>query len=74
MKNTTLIQTLLFLSLSVLSASSHADWQCFAADKGGHNWMSTGSTQERADAVAMSFCQAYSPDSASCHIHDCASS
>lgn len=57
--------------LSSVVLSAHAEWRCFAADKGGHTWMSAGLTQEHATTVAHSFCTAYSPNSASCHVTTC---
>ena len=63
---------ILFTSISTLSLTAHAEWQCYAADKGGHLWESKGFTQEHANAVALSFCTAYSPDSSSCHTSNCA--
>lgn len=46
-------------------------WECYAADQGGHFWKSTGMTQERALAVAMSFCGAYSPNGKTCQMSKC---
>jgi len=69
MKKTIWIFLLIFSSLSM---NAYAQFECFAGDKGGHYWTSTGQTQDRATAVAMSFCTAYSPDSASCQITKCA--
>jgi hypothetical protein len=57
--------------LVFFAVNAHANWQCYAADSGGHYWTSEGSTQERANAVALSFCSAYSPDSTSCHMSKC---
>lgn len=62
----------LISALSMVSLNAFAEWQCYARDKGGHMWKSEGSTEERATAVAMSFCSGYSPDSATCKISKCA--
>jgi hypothetical protein len=67
----TLCLSLLTACLSMLSVNAFAEYECYAGDKGGHLWASTGSTQERATAVAMSFCSGYSPDSASCQVNKC---
>ena len=63
------------IALNIVALNAHADeeWQCIASDQGGHRWLSTGMTQDHANAVALSFCTAYSPDSESCHISSCAS-
>ena len=57
--------------LSLLSLNAYADWECFAGDAGGHFWKSTGMIQERAVAVAMSFCSSFSPNGDSCHEDKC---
>ena len=59
------------LLTSMFSLNASAQVQCFVKDRGGHMWASEGSTDERATAVAMSFCSAYSPDSASCAFNRC---
>ncbi len=61
----------LFVFLSTFNFNAYAEMQCFVKDKGGHMWASEGSTEERATAVAMSFCSAYSPNSASCQFNRC---
>ncbi len=67
----TLWKFILISSLSALTFNTYADWQCYANDSGGHYWTSTGTTQDRATAVALSFCSAYSPDSGSCQVSKC---
>lgn len=59
------------VSLSLFSVNASAEYQCFVRDQGGHMWASEGSTEDRATAVAMSFCSAYSPNSASCSFNRC---
>ncbi len=71
MKNMLWISLLICLSLFSLNVS--AGVQCFVKDKGGHMWASEGSTEDRATAVAMSFCSAYSPNSTSCQFNRCIS-
>lgn len=61
------------LLTSVFSLNASAQVQCFVKDKGGHMWASEGSTDERATAVAMSFCSAYSPNSVTCQFNRCIS-
>ena len=61
----------LIISLSMLSINASAGFQCFVKDQGGHQWASEGSTEDRATAVAMSFCSAYSPNSTSCQFNRC---
>lgn len=63
-----------FLLLALLSSctlSAHAEWMCYVADSHGHRWASTGSTEERATAVARSFCTAYSQHASTCHTSQC---
>ena len=63
---------ILFSVLGALSLSIYAqEWQCYVIDKKGHVWGSAGMTQDHANAVALSFCTAYSPDSSSCHLSKC---
>ena len=57
--------------LCLFSVNVHADWLCYTVDKNGHFWRSTGMTQDRAVAVAMSFCSAHSPDGKSCQPSKC---
>jgi hypothetical protein len=64
---------LLISCLSTFSLNASAEYQCFVKDRGGHMWASEGSTEDRAKAVAMSFCSAYSPNSASCSFNRCIS-
>jgi hypothetical protein len=65
---------ILSTSLSILTLNAYAEeWQCIAADEGGHRWSSTGMTQDHANTVALSFCTAYSPNSGSCHVSSCVS-
>jgi hypothetical protein len=71
MKN--ILWIFLLISLSITSFQASAGWQCFVKDKGGHMWASEGSTEDRATAVAMSFCSAYSPNSTSCQFNRCIS-
>lgn len=52
-------------------AEAQTSWQCYAVDQGGHFWKSTGMTQKRASAVAMSFCGAYSPNGKTCQVSKC---
>jgi len=66
------IKAALLIAASLIALNAHAEWQCFAGDSGGHLWSSGGLTQEHANEVALSFCSAYSPDSGSCHITNCA--
>lgn len=66
-----ILWTSLLISLSALSLNATAGMQCFVKDSGGHMWASEGSTEDRATAVAMSFCSAYSPNSASCQFNRC---
>lgn len=63
----------MFLLTSCFSINAFAEYQCFTRDIGGHQWASEGSTEERATAVAMSFCTAYSPDSGTCKFNKCIS-
>lgn len=63
--------TILLTSLSILSLNASANVQCFVKDKGGHMWASEGSTEDRATAVAQSFCSAYSPNGATCQFSRC---
>jgi hypothetical protein len=56
---------------SFFSLNAYADWECYVADDGGHFWKSTGMTQERAVAVAKSFCSSYSPMGGTCHEDKC---
>jgi hypothetical protein len=62
---------ILFGLLVISTLNAYADWQCYVADKGGHTWTSTGMTEERANAIAFSFCNAYSPNASSCHLSNC---
>ncbi len=57
--------------LTLLSLNASADVQCFVKDKRGHMWASEGSTEDRATAVAKSFCTAYSPDKDTCEFSRC---
>lgn len=57
--------------LCLISLNAYADWECYTVDQGGHYWMSTGMTQERAVAVAMSFCSSHSPNGKSCQPSKC---
>lgn len=67
------IQLLALITISLISSSVFADFQCYAKDAGGHMWSSAGSTQDRATAVAMSFCSSFSPDGSSCQPAQCTS-
>jgi hypothetical protein len=67
----TLWMCLLTACFTTFSINAFAAYECYAGDKGGHMWKSAGSTEERATAVAMSFCTGYSPDSASCQFKKC---
>lgn len=68
------LKVVLLCLFSMVTLNANADWQCYAADKNGHFWKSEGSTQDRASAVAMSFCSAYSPDGPTCQIDKCLTS
>lgn len=57
--------------LSMFALNAYAEWQCYAVDAGGHYWKSTGQTQDRANAVAMNFCTAHSPNGSSCQTDKC---
>lgn len=61
----------LLSALTLNTYNAYAEWQCYASDKGGHLWMSTGMTQDHANTVAYNFCTAYSPNSDTCHISNC---
>lgn len=63
--------SILSSALTTLSLNAYAEWQCYVVDQGGHYWTSPGSTQERATAVALSFCSAYSPNGHTCHMSKC---
>lgn len=59
------------IALSLSATHAFADWQCYASDKSGHTWASGGSTQERATAVAMSFCSSFSHEGGTCQPTKC---
>lgn len=62
---------LMIALISAFSVNAYADWQCYANDQGNHWWTSPGMTQERASAVAMSFCSSFSPNGKSCQVSKC---
>lgn len=62
---------LLGICTTIFSFNAFAQSQCYVNDKGGHFWSSKGSTDDRATAVAMNFCKAYSPDSSTCTFSKC---
>lgn len=68
---THLIKSLLLVSLSIAASNSFAELQCYVSDVKGHTWGSAGSTEERAYAVAQSFCESFSPDSSTCKPTKC---
>lgn len=62
---------ILLSSLSVISFNAYSQWNCYSADQSGHNWMSSGLTEESAGVVALNFCAAFSPNAESCHKTKC---
>lgn len=67
----TSVKCLLFSLLCALSFNVYSEWRCYAADQGGHYWMSSGSTEERASVIALNFCTAFSPHAGSCYKSKC---
>lgn len=61
----------LLSSLTIFTLQAYAEWECYASDVKGHRWASEGSTQDRANAVALNFCNAYSNHSSTCHPTQC---
>lgn len=61
----------LLLAIScLLSVNVHARFVCHTVDKDNHYWRGTGEFQERACAVAMSFCTSHSPNGKSCQVFE----
>ncbi len=67
----TLGKCMLLCLLSTVTFNAYAEWTCYAGDKKGHYWMSTGWLEERAARIAINFCTAYSPHPGSCHKSKC---
>lgn len=67
----TLSKWIAISSVTLIATNAHANWQCYVADQGGHQWMNIAMTQDRAVKVAMSYCTTYSPDSGTCHQTTC---
>jgi len=65
------IKIVVISMVSLFSLNTYADFLCYTVDQGGHYWRSTGTTEERATAVAMNFCSGNSPNGDTCQPAKC---